>query len=43
MAMGEAIGTAAALSAAEGVSPRSLSVKTLQKHLTDKGIDLFSE
>ena len=43
MAMGEAIGTAAALSAAEGISPRSLSVKTLQKHLTDKGIDLFSE
>ena len=40
MAMGEAVGTAAALCAAEGVTPRELDVKKLQKSLTDKGIEL---
>ena len=41
MAMGEAVGTAAALCAAEGVTPRNLDVKKLQKSLTDKGIELY--
>ena len=41
MAMGEAVGTAAALCAAEGVTPRELDVKKLQKSLTDKGIELY--
>ena len=41
MAMGEAIGTAAALASKMGITPRELPVKTLQKALTDKGIELF--
>ena len=41
MAMGEAIGTAAALASRMGITPRELPVKTLQKALTDKGIELF--
>ena len=41
MAMGEAVGTAAALCAAEGVTPRELDVKKLQKNLADKGIELY--
>ena len=41
MAMGEAVGVAAALCAAEGVTPRELDVKKLQKSLTDKGIELY--
>ena len=41
MAMGEAVGTAAALCAAEGVTPRELDVKKLQKSLTDKGMELY--
>ena len=41
MAMGEAVGIAAALCAAEGVTPRELDVKKLQKSLTDKGIELY--
>lgn len=41
MAMGEAIGIAAALCTKNKVNPRGLSVKELQKAMTDKGIDLF--
>lgn len=43
MAMGEAAGTAAALAAKKGVSPRELDVKELQNNLSAKGVDLFSE
>lgn len=43
MAMGEAVGIAAAMCAASDVKPRDLDVKILQKKLTDLGIDLFSE
>ncbi|MBQ7953002.1 MAG: FAD-dependent oxidoreductase [Alistipes sp.] len=41
MAMGEAVGTAAAMCAEQGVTPRQLDVKQLQKRLTDKGIELY--
>ena len=41
MAMGEAIGTAAALASKMGITPRELPVKTLQKALTDKGIEVY--
>ena len=41
MAMGEAVGTAAAMCAAQGVTPRELDVKKLQNCLTDKGIELY--
>ena len=41
MAMGEAVGTAAAMCAAQGVTPRQLDVKKLQNCLTDKGIELY--
>lgn len=41
MAMGEAVGTAAAMCAAEGCTPRELDVKRLQNRLTDKGIELY--
>lgn len=41
MAMGEAVGTAAAICAAEGVTPRNLDVKKLQNKLTTKGIELY--
>lgn len=43
MAMGEAIGIAAALAAKEGVTPRELPVKEIQDALTAKGADLWSE
>lgn len=43
MAMGEAVGVAAALCAKDGCTPRQLDVPTLQRELTDMGIDLFSE
>ena len=43
MAMGEAVGVAAAMCAAEGCTPRNLNVKALQEKLTGMGIDLFSE
>ena len=36
-----AMGTAAALASRMGITPRELPVKTLQKALTDKGIELF--
>jgi hypothetical protein len=41
MAMGEAVGVAAAMCAAEGVTPRGLDVKKLQRCLTDKGVELY--
>ena len=41
MAMGEAVGTAAAMCAAQGVTPRELDVKKLQNCLTNKGIELY--
>ena len=41
MAMGEAVGIAAAMCAANDVMPRALDVKSLQKRMTDKGIELF--
>ncbi|MBQ7751207.1 MAG: FAD-dependent oxidoreductase [Bacteroidales bacterium] len=43
MAMGEAVGVAAALSASRGVTPRDLPVTVLQDRLTAKGVDLFSK
>lgn len=41
MAMGEAVGVAAAMCAAEDVTPRGLDVKKLQKCLIDKGVELY--
>ena len=41
MAMGQAMGTAAALCANEKTMPRRLEVKKLQKALMDKGVELF--
>lgn len=41
MAMGEAVGIAAALSVQNGCTPRQLDVALLQKTMTDKGIVLF--
>lgn len=41
MAMGEAVGIAAALSVQNGCTPRQLDVTLLQKTMTDKGIVLF--
>lgn len=41
MAMGEAVGVAAAMCSAEGCTPRELDVKKLQNRLTDKGIELY--
>lgn len=43
MAMGEAVGTAAALCAKKGCQPRNLAVNEVQKLLQNKGIDLFSQ
>ncbi|HET6454855.1 MAG TPA: FAD-dependent oxidoreductase, partial [Armatimonadota bacterium] len=40
MAIGQAAGTAAALSALSGVKPRSLDVKLLQKTLIGQGVEL---
>ena len=42
MALGEASGIAASIAAEQGVTPRNLDVKLVQKALTDKGADLFS-
>jgi hypothetical protein len=41
MAMGEAVGTAAAMCAERGVTPRQLDVKQLQNRLINKGIELY--
>lgn len=41
MAMGEAVGIAAALCARQGCTPRSLDVNLLQKTMTKAGIQLF--
>ena len=41
MAMGEAVGIAAAMCAESGCTPRSLKVKELQNRLTNKGIELY--
>lgn len=41
MAMGEAVGVAAAMCAQSGTTPRNLNVKQLQNRLTDKGIELY--
>ena len=41
MALGEAAGIAAALSAAGGVPPRRLDVGQVQQVLLDKGVPLF--
>ena len=41
MAMGEAVGVAAAMCAESGCTPRSLNVKELQNRLTNKGIELY--
>ena len=43
MAMGEAVGIAAAMCAEQDCTPRSLDVKSLQQRMIDKGIDLFSK
>lgn len=43
MAMGQAVGVAAALCVHNGCTPRSLAVTELQRELTGLGIDLFSE
>jgi hypothetical protein len=40
VAMGEAAGTAAALCAKEGVTPREVDYKVLQKHLLGQGVPL---
>ena len=42
MAMGEAAGIAAAISAETGVSPRSVKAEQIQKILLAKGADLYS-
>lgn len=41
MAMGEAVGVAAAMCAADDVTPRGLDVKKLQRCLIDKGVELY--
>ena len=41
MAMGEAVGIAAAMCSQSGCTPRELSVKELQNRLTSKGIELY--
>ena len=41
MAMGEAVGVAAAMCAQSGTTPRTLDVKELQNRLTNKGIELY--
>lgn len=41
MAMGEAIGAAAALSARENTAPRKIDVRAVQKILQDRGVELF--
>ena len=41
MAMGQAVGTAAALAAARGCTPRALPVADLQAALAEQGVELF--
>ena len=41
MAMGQAVGVAAALCARQGCQPRELDVKALQKELAALGVELF--
>ena len=41
MAMGEAVGVAAAMCSQSGTTPRNLNVKELQNRLTNKGIELY--
>ena len=41
MAMGEAVGVAAAMCAESDCTPRNLNVKELQNRLTNKGIELY--
>ena len=41
MAMGQAVGVAAAMCARQGCTPRNLNVKALQAELTALGIELF--
>ena len=41
MAMGQAVGVAAALCARQGCQPRELDVKALQKELAELGVELF--
>ncbi len=41
MAMGEAVGVAAAMCSEKGCTPRTLNVKELQNRLTSKGIELY--
>lgn len=41
MAMGEAVGIAAALCVRKGCTPRTLDVGELQRTMTDRGIELF--
>ena len=43
IAMGQAVGVAAAMCARQGCTPRQLNVKDLQKELTALGIELFDE
>lgn len=43
MAMGQAVGTAAALCAAQNIMPRSLPVEQVQGALIRQGVDLFSQ
>lgn len=43
MAMGQAVGTAAAISASTGVEPDKLDYRDIQKSLEEQGVDLFSE
>ncbi|WP_117387150.1 FAD-dependent oxidoreductase [Ruminiclostridium cellobioparum] len=41
MAMGQAVGTGAALAAETGVTPRRLNYKLIQEELTLLGVKLF--
>ena len=41
LAMGQAVGVAAALCARQGCQPRELDVKALQKELAALGVELF--
>jgi hypothetical protein len=43
MAMGHAVGVAAAMCAQRNCTPRQLNVKDLQKELTIMGIELIDE
>ncbi|UCD09458.1 MAG: FAD-dependent oxidoreductase [Dehalococcoidales bacterium] len=43
MATGEAGGVAAAISSSDGIKPRSLDIRLIQKKLLDQGVVLFSE